>query len=247
MIAFRNLVNSLRKSSPYFLVVCFFASCTATELPVNQTFPSKVQIPYETKFALSENPISENNVWINGHAIGREWSDVQSRPGLVFSTESGKGEYRDATAILAGAWSPNQSVQAAVHSANQNSKIYEEVEIRLRSFVSPRKVTGYEVNFRCTSDGTQYVQIVRWNGPLGKFSYIARATGPGLRDGDVVKATILGNTISAYINGTLVLQGTDSAFSSGNPGLGFYNEGGTPANNSEFGFTSFRAEEIPGN
>ena len=242
----RRLVNSLRLTLVYFLLACFCVSCTTSERAPS-VFPAKIQIPYETQFSIAENPISEKKVWINGRAVGIEWADVQSRPGLAFGAESGKGKYRDATAILAGAWSPNQSVQATVHSVNQNNKIYEEVELRLRSTVSPRKVTGYEVNFRCTSDGTQYVQIVRWNGPLGKFSYIATATGPGLRDGDVVKATIFGNTISAYINGTLVVQGTDSAFSSGNPGLGFYNEGGTPVNNSEFGFTSFRAEEIPGN
>lgn len=247
MIPIRNLLNALRTASICFLVVCSFSSCTAPEQSVARAFPSKVQIPYETKFPLTENPLSENNVWINGHAIGREWSDVQSRPGLVFSTESGKGEYRDATAILAGAWPPNQSVEATVHSTNQSSKIYEEVEIRLRSVVSPRKIAGYEVNFRCTSDGTQYVQIVRWNGPLGKFTYIANATGPGIHDGDVVKATIVGNAISAYINGTLVVQGTDSSFSSGNPGLGFYNQGGSSANNSDFGFTGFRAEGLPGN
>jgi len=247
MIPFQTLFNSLQRGSIYLLVAYFCTSCTAREQPVSLAFPSKIQIPYETKFPLTENPISENNVWVNGYLIGREWSDVQSRPGLVFSTESGKGEYRDATAILAGAWSPNQSVQATIHSVNQSSKIYEEVEIRLRSVVSQRKITGYEVNFRCTSDGTQYVQIVRWNGPLGKFTYIANATGPGLHDGDVVKATIIGNAISAYINGTLVVQGTDSSFSSGNPGLGFYNQGGTSANNSDFGFTSFRAQELPGN
>jgi hypothetical protein len=243
----RSLFNSLRVTSLYILVACFCASCTSSEQPVSPAFPGKIQIPYETKFPRTENPISENNIWINGRAIGREWADVQSLPGLVFSTESGKGEYRDATAILAGAWSPNQSVEATVHSVSQNSKIFEEVELRLRSFVSQRKITGYEVNFRCTSDGTQYVQIVRWNGPLGKFSYIASATGPGLRDGDLVKATIVGNKIAAFINGALVVQGTDSSFSSGNPGLGFYNEGGTSANNSDFGFTSFRAEQLLGN
>ncbi|MBS1865003.1 MAG: hypothetical protein JSS69_03725 [Acidobacteria bacterium] len=113
--------------------------------------------------------------------------------------------------------------------------------------MSPHKITGYEVNFRCTSDGTQYVQIVRWNGPLGKFSYIANVTGPGLHDGDVVKATITGNKIAAYINDMLVVQAADSSFYSGNPGLGFYNQGGTFANNSDFGFSSFLAEELPTN
>ena len=238
------LASSLRLPFVCFLAASFCVSCQAPEEPV-PAFSAKVQIPYETRFPLTENPISENKVWINGHAVGKEWADVQSRPGFVFSTETGKGEYRDATAILSGSWGPNQAVQATVRSVNQNSRIYEEVELRLRTLVSPHKLTGYEINFRCTSDGTQYVQIVRWLGPLGKFSFVAKAAGPGLHDGDVVKATIVGRTITAYINGAVIVQGADSSFASGNPGLGFYNEGGSAASNSDFGFSAFRAEELP--
>jgi hypothetical protein len=89
------------------------------------------------------------------------------------------------------------------------------------------------------------VEIVRWNGALGDFTYVARTGGPGLRDGDMVKATIIGNVITAYINGAQVLQGTDNTFSTGSPGMGFYNDG-SPNANDDFGFTSFKASDIGG-
>jgi len=226
------------------LLSATFVACESSKQYFVPSVFASVPIPYETRFLATENPISESNKWINGQSIGLDWANVQTKDGLAFSTESGKGEYRDATAILAGVWKPDQAAQAVVHTVHQDSKLFEEVELRLRTVVSPHRITGYEVNFRCTADGSQYVQIVRWNGPLGKFSYIANGKGPGLRDGDIVKATIVGSRIVAYINGRQVVEGKDDTFKSGSPGVGFYNQGGTTENDKDFGFSSFRAEEI---
>ena len=118
---------------------------------------------------------------------------------------------------MTGVWRQDQTTEATVRSVSQNSSIFEEVELRLRTTISPSRITGYEINFRCTRDGSQYVQIVRWNGPLGDFTYVATTTGPGIRDGDVVKATIVGNVISAYINGVRVLQGTTASSPAATP------------------------------
>lgn len=193
-----------------------------------------------TRFPLAENPLSEQGAWINGGTVGLDWANVRTTPGLVFGTESGSGGYDDSTAVLAGQWNPDQMAQATVHTVNQNKGFFEEVELRLRTTITAHSITGYEINFRCTSDGSQYVQIVRWNGPLGKFTYVNTAVGPGLRDGDIVKATIVGSTITAYINGKAVVQGTDSTYMSGSPGIGFFLQGATGVN-GDFGFTSFAA------
>lgn len=198
---------------------------------------------YSTSFPLDENPISENGNWINGMTNGLDWADVRTAGGIAFGTESGSGGYDDSTAILTGTWGPNQTVQAMVHSVNQNPNVWEEVELRLRSSITADSNTGYEINFRCAHDGSQYVEIVRWNGALGDFSYIIHTTGPGLRDGDMVKASIVGNVITAYINGVQVAQGTDNTFGNGNPGMGFYLFQGTSDLNSNFGFTSFSATD----
>jgi hypothetical protein len=200
---------------------------------------------YSTSFPATENPISEGGKWINGRTTGLSWADVQTRPGLAFGTNvSGGPPYSDPTAVLTGTWGSNQKAQATVHTVNQTSKIYEEVELRLRSAIATYSDTGYEINFRCTSDGSQYVQIVRWNGRLNSYTYVNVATGPGLHDGDVVMATAIGNTITAYINGTQIVQGTDSRYMNGSPGMGFYNQGGTVSDNANYGFTSFTASDM---
>jgi hypothetical protein len=43
----------------------------------------------------------------------------------------------------------------------------------------------------------------RWEGPLGKFTYLAdlRGTNYGLKQGDILKASIVGNVITVSING----------------------------------------------
>jgi hypothetical protein len=201
---------------------------------------------YTTNFPLTENPISEGGNWINGQAAGIDWADIRTTPGFAFGTESGKVRYGDSTALLTGTWGPNQTVQATVHTVNQNDKIYEEVELRLRSSLSPHRLTGYEVNFRCSKTPDAYTQIVRWNGRLGDFTILKTAQGSqfGVADRDVVKATIVGNVITSYINGVQVLQTRDNSYGSGSPGMGFYLERTTGVN-SDFGFTRFTATDGP--
>ena len=200
---------------------------------------------YSSNFSVTENPISENGKWVNGKVIGLDWANVRTTPGLAFGTETGKVTYDDSTAVLAGTWRANQMAQARVHTVNQTSMVYEEVELRLRTTISAHIITGYEINFRCTSDGSQYVQIVRWNGPLGRFTYLANVKGPGLHNGDTVKATIIGSTITVYIDGVQVAQARDSTYATGSPGMGFYIQGGDISHQSDYGFTSFTASDLP--
>jgi hypothetical protein len=220
------------------------ATSNAATLTVNSSTSGTLR-SYTTNFSLTENPISEGRNWINGGTTGLDWSDVQTTSGLAFGTESGSGGYDDSTAVVSGSWKPDQMAQATVHTVNQSSSIFEEVELRLRTTITAHSLTGYEINFRCTSDGSQYVQIVRWNGPFGSFSYVNANAGPGLHNGDVVKATIIGSTITVYINGSKVVQGTDGTFTSGSPGIGFFLEHASGVS-ADFGFTNFTASELGG-
>jgi hypothetical protein len=199
---------------------------------------------YSTSFGADEVPISEGGLWINGRAVGLDWKDVSTKSGLAFGADSsGNPHYDDPTAILSGVWGPDQTVQAKVHTVNQNRKnVDEEVEIRLRSRISPHWNSGYEINFRCRHDGSQYVEIVRWNGRLGDFTYLRQVDGPGLYDGDVVRASIIGGVITAFINGTQVAQTRDTTFTQGNPGMGFY-LAGKAGLNTDYGFTFFSASD----
>lgn len=220
-------------------------STTSTATTATATAAATTTWKYSTNFPATENPISEGGHWINGLTAGIDWENVRTTPGFAFGTETGSVNYNDSTALLTGTWGPDQTVQATVRSVNPNSNIFEEVELRLRSNLSAHSATGYEINFRCLKTSQAYAQIVRWNGALGSFTYLDARDGSqyGVASGDVVKATIVGNVITAYINGNQILQVTDSKFSSGKPGIGFYNQGGTSSTNADYGFTNFMASD----
>ncbi len=200
---------------------------------------------YSTTFPLAENPLSEGGRWIGGKTAGLDWADVATAPGLAHGLQTGFGGYDDSTAVLSGTWGPSQSVTATVHSVHQTGGIiYEEVEIRLRSTISRHRNTGYEINFRCLQGSAAYVQIVRWNGPLGSFTYLDDEKGKGVSDGDVIRATIQGSLITAYINGVQVAQARDDTFTDGSPGMGFFVQGAGDVN-ADYGFTRFAASDEP--
>lgn len=206
-------------------------------------YASTAKKTYSTQFLVVENPISENGNWVNGREQGLDWNNVATEQGLAFGTESGAGGYTDSTALLAGSWGPDQTVQAIVRCTKPNSLVNEEVELRLRSSISEHWNTGYEINFRCLKSEDAYTEIVRWNGRLGDFAYLDQKHGAkfGVADGDTVKATMIGTAITVYVNGVTVSSASDATFRGGNPGIGFGLYGS--ASNTDFGFTSFLASD----
>jgi len=134
-----------------------------------------------------------------------------------------------------------------------------EIELRLRSAISPNVNTGYEITWKVTANpANAYLVIVRWNGALGDFTYLGRygaaqsqdGTPYAAQNGDVLKATIIGNTIRAYRNGTLqatvdITSAGGTVFSAGTPGVGFQFDPGSPGHNADFGYTSFTATDTP--
>ena len=234
-----------RRSSYWLLNLLLCAACMASGC--HQPAPARTGSPksYTTHFSLTENPVFEGGKWSNGRTDGIDWFNVATQPGLAYGTQLGGGGFDDSTALLTGEWGPSQTVQATVHSINQsqNDSVVEEVELRLRSSISPHRITGYEINFRCSKTGNSYTEIVRWNGPLGDFTYLDHKGGSayGVANGDVVKATMIGNQIVVYVNGMQVLQATDGTYVTGNPGIGFGLSGSvTP---TDFGFSNFTASD----
>jgi hypothetical protein len=200
---------------------------------------------YTTHFPLTENPISESGSWINGQTTGLDWHDVSTTPGLAIGHQSGSS-YTDGTALLTGAWGPTQSVEAVVHTVKQHDSCYQEVEMRLRSALTPHSCSGYEISFKMSKTSSAYLIIVRWNGKLGDFTYLLNVTGAkyGVSDGDTVKATISGNLITAYLNGVVMGTATDDTYATGSPGMGFNLETGDATcigTNGDYGFTQLTA------
>jgi len=218
---------------------------------------------YSTRFEREETPISEDGMWLNGRTDGIDWCDVLSGNGHAYgevsrmnsaerraeqafggaSTEGAQeGDYDDPEAVLTGAWGRNQAVRATVYSVNPTDDYFQEVEIRLRSSIRPNWCDGYEVFWRCSQSDAAYAEIVRWNGKIADFTSLARRVGPefGVKHGDIVEATIVGNVIRSYINGVEVLSATDDVFADGAPGVGFnFFVGDT---NVDHGFSSFEVD-----
>lgn len=214
---------------------------------------------YTTRFPANENPISEGGVWLNGRDDGIDWANILIEDGLAHGesipmvvaerrSEQGddiaapEGDYNDPTAILKGPWGRNQHAKAVVLSRNQTGERYHEVELRLRSMLLPHRIPGYEVFFRALKTEEGYAEIVRWEGPLGGWTSLCRKNGAefGVKDGDVIEATIIGNEIKGYINGVEVTSATDDAYPTGNPGIGF--NYGAEETAKDHGFTYYEVE-----
>jgi hypothetical protein len=197
---------------------------------------------YTTTFPATENPICQNSgsgcVWINGGQTGIDWGNIQTKTSLVFGV-SEPSQYGDPSAVLQGTWTADQTVQATVYVGSAPSNCCHEVELRLRMTITPHSSTGYEINCSVVPSD-QYMQVVRWNGALGSFTYVGWGNGY-CANGDVLKATISGSTITVYKNGTQMIQTTDTTFTNGTPGLGFYDNADT--NWSNFGFSNYTASD----
>jgi len=236
--------TSLTDSGAIFDVVVSNSAGTVTSNSVRLTVSLGSQKAYTTTFPIAEKPISEGGSWTNGGTVGLDWRDVQTSSGVAIGTDSESTALGDSVAVLAGKWKPDQMAQATVSAGNQNCSTYEGVELFLRTTVTEHAIAGYKFGFRCTSDGSQYIQILRWNGPIGSWTELGGNTVPALHNGDVLKAMAVGTTLTAYINGTPLLSVKDTTYSDGSPGLGFHNESGGAVRNSRFGFSSFYAWEI---
>jgi len=206
---------------------------------------------YTTPFDGDETPLSENGKWINN---GLDWTTIRKKGGVAYGTQTGTNNgismYDDSYAHLSG-FPADQEAWGEVQIAKPDSSCNQELEILLRWTSSAHSTTGYECFAKCTSDGSSYLNIVRWDGPLGKFTYLARKSGPdyGLKSGDTLKASIVGNVITVYINGVEKAQAKDATFKTGNPGIGVFlrcPNGRGIGSNTDFGFTSFTARGIAG-
>jgi hypothetical protein len=178
---------------------------------------------YSTSFTTIETVLTEGGVWKTGLRDGLDWTDPRVDANGVRSTQSGSPPppYNDSVAVLIGTFGATQDASATVRTTNQQGgSVFEEFEILLRWSISANVSRGYEVLF---SVSKLYCEIVRWNGALNNFTSLAQNSNlPVLTTGDIVRGTISGSTITAYHNGSQILQTTDSTWATGNPGIGIY-------------------------
>jgi len=226
-----------------------------------QRLDSPLVRSYGTRFRADEDPISEGGIWLNGRADGVDWADVIAGNGRAYGAisrmtvaerrvEQGNlaaagddvlplGDYDDPTAVLVGAWGPNQHAWGTVFSVSPTDEYFQEVQFRLRHTMKPRWCSGYEIFWRCLKAEGAYAEIIRWNGRVGDFTSLARLAGSdyGVQDGDVFEATVVGGLITGYVNGVEMISAVDDTFATGGPGIGF--NFGVGDTNVDHGFTAF--------
>jgi hypothetical protein len=189
-------------------------------------------------------------------AGGNLWGNVQTTAGFVFGV-SEPTQFGDPTGLLTGTWGPTQTVQATVKIiTTPTGSCCHEAEVRLRNTISANRITGYEV-YCSVMPSDPYCHIASWGGPNGAWVNMENSS-PSiyLKNGDVLKGTVTGTnpaTITMFINGSQVLSVQDSGtftfsdgrrygpWTSGSPGLGFYDQ--TDNNWNRFGFSSFTASD----
>lgn len=200
---------------------------------------------YTTNFPLTENPIAEGGKWINGGVVGLDWNNIATTTGFAYGTDPGQVAYADSWALLGGIWGQDQTVQATIKDHSPNTNCHQEHELVLRGSLAAHVATGYEVTVRATNDSSSYLLIARWNGAIGNFTYLTSLSGSayGVKTGDVFKATIVGNVITAYINGVQKAKVTDNTYAAGQPGMGFYldNPASCSGTNANYGYSNFTA------
>jgi hypothetical protein len=210
---------------------------------------------YSTSFTLTENPISEKGNWVCGQTAGNNlWGDVRTDGTMAFGVTE-PTTYGDPTAVLTGAWGPDQTAQATVRiTATPDNGCCHEAEIRLRTTIAPaaHTITGYEI-YGSVTPGSAYCHIASWGGPNGSWANIENsAPSLYLKNGDVLKATVTGTNpvvVTAYLNGTQIMTVRDfgtftfsdgkkyGPWTGGAPGVGFYDN--TDDKWGYFGFSRF--------
>ena len=198
---------------------------------------------YSTNFGLTESPLSEGGKWVNGKDVGLAWNNVQSVPGKAYAADftGYPSRYSDPIAHLNTSFTANQYAQGTVSRAPgyRNNIDQHEIELLLRFQITANNARGYEVLWG--QDGN--MAIVRWNGPVGSYTPLVDNLQIGAAvDGDVLRAQILGNLIQVYRNGALVATATDSTYSTGQPGIGFWPTLGSTLRS--YGWKSFTAGSL---
>ena len=155
-------------------------------------------------FTVTESILSQGGQWISGGAAGncngaqKCWADVRTFNGMAIGTTR-PNMFGDSTALVAGNFGPNQTVESTLKVTSTPSGCCREAEQRLRSTISTQWNNGYEVTISVHSGGS-YLQFVKWYGPNGSFDYLAESENLGsLANAQKMKSSITGGATNTTI------------------------------------------------
>jgi hypothetical protein len=180
-------------------------------------------IAYSTSFAVDENPMSENGIWVQGGTVGLDWQNVKTLGGKACASNTSSG-FNDCGAHLDPAFAqiPNdqQAVGTIFKAGGYTATDSHECELLIHWLTTAHNARGFEN----TMPFSGAAQQVRWNGAVNDFTVLS-PTGSGggpFNNGSVIKAKMVGNVLTLYQDATQILTVTDATFPSGNPGVGAF-------------------------
>lgn len=183
---------------------------------------------YFTNFPLTENPINQGGMFRVGDFTGF-YKNPRSTPGKCFAADFVGAGFDDCIAHLINHAVPvNHRVTATIfRSVGYNPSDSHEVGLYLRMQIGVGAgsvyVRGYEFLFAAGGS----FQIFRWEGTTHESENFTELTvtgaGPGtLANGDVISVQAIGSAFQVFKNGVQVATATDSTWTDGNPGMGFF-------------------------
>ncbi len=194
---------------------------------------------YSTDFPDTENPISQGGMFRVGDVTGF-YKNPRSTPGKCFAADFVGAGLDDCLAHLINHAVPvNHRVTASVFRASSyTAGETHEIGLYLRMEIGVGVGGEFVRGIECLFDAGGAFQVVKWLGTAHDLSNFdtgisVSGAGPGqLVDGDVIAVEVVGNDYEVFKNGVSVATFTDTEFSDGNPGMGFFvRSGGTTPEN----------------
>ena len=208
---------------------------------------------YHTNFPLTENPMREGGVWIEGGTDNLDFSDVSTTPGLAIGHET-IGNGHDAIAILdpakVGSFPADQYAEGVVYWSKPLVAYSPEIELFVRTTFSAHWFRGYSCSFGVNASNQPYLLIGGAYGSFGDWQSIMDDTNAkyAVVTGDVIRLQIVGTRISVYKNAALMNTAdvatagrTTDILTGGSAGLGFNSEEAGGTHNNLYGLSAFTA------
>lgn len=209
-----------------------------------------------TNFPATENPISQGGIWTPGSTFSAgaaSKTNVQTAGKAYGTMVSFDGtNFTDSIACLSG-FGANQEVTCTLAASGTVTGL--EVEILLRADITSAHVFLYE--FDCVKD-LNGIALVRWDMTVASpntFTVLRNAVNSevSFNNGDQVYGSIVGTLITCKYKpsggsfSTLFTYDTVSdatKYSSGNPGIGFWNKNGPGTLDPNFAWSDFLANTL---
>jgi len=213
--------------------------------------------PFFTTFPVDESILDEGGKWLNGARDGIDWNDIEIAGGNAIATDFGipAPPYDDCIACINPAYltfNPNQYAEGTVYRRSSPT-LYNsdhEIELHTRLLITPNSARGYEAYWNVAVPGVIDIYIVRWNGPLNGFDYLANNSIAGTgATGNVMRMETTGTNpvnIAVKVNGVTVVSfadGSPQRILTGQPGIG-QNPYGVGSNFTDWAFSDFRADNL---